>query len=209
MRFDLGPVPTAAACSPRIRWISTIGRDCQVVSADLRRSHAPARGHDPRGGREVRRGLRELPPHPDACASRDAVAGLIRPVIGPGAEAKSMAGSGEGPEPSSQCPVHGLRGSIPAVRDGLRPPGWVVETGSGLAHDRPCGNASDLGGGRQVRYRLRELSSAPDVPTTVGPIGAGVAQLAERQPSKLDVAGSNPVSRSTLPSLVLAVSGRV
>jgi hypothetical protein len=29
--------------------------------------------------------------------------------------------------------------------------------------------------------------------------GAGVAQLAERQPSKLHVAGSNPVSRSTIP----------
>ena len=27
--------------------------------------------------------------------------------------------------------------------------------------------------------------------------GAGVAQLAERDPSKVDVAGSNPVSRST------------
>ena len=28
---------------------------------------------------------------------------------------------------------------------------------------------------------------------------AGIAQLVERQPSKLNVAGSNPVSRSTLP----------
>ena len=51
-----------------------------------------------------------------------------------------------------------------------------------------------------MRYRLRELSPAADVSTTRRPFGAGVAQLAERQPSKLDVAGSNPVSRSN-PSL--------
>ena len=30
-------------------------------------------------------------------------------------------------------------------------------------------------------------------------INAGVAQLVERQPSKLNVAGSNPVSRSIMP----------
>jgi hypothetical protein len=42
----------------------------------------------------------------------------------------------------------------------------------------------------------------PGKPLTVmrcyrGPTWAGVAQLAERQPSKLNVAGSIPVSRST------------
>ena len=47
-----------------------------------------------------------------------------------------------------------------------------------------------------MRYRVRELSSAPYLPAKVCQFGAGVAQLVERQPSKLDVAGSNPVSRS-------------
>src|SRR6185503_18078401 len=35
---------------------------------------------------------------------------------------------------------------------------------------------------------------------------AGVAQLAERQPSKLHVAGSSPVSRSTIPDRVAATA---
>ena len=33
-------------------------------------------------------------------------------------------------------------------------------------------------------------------------MNAGVAQLVERQPSKLNVAGSNPVSRSNLTSVI-------
>lgn len=36
---------------------------------------------------------------------------------------------------------------------------------------------------------------------------AGVAQLVERQPSKLDVAGSNPVARSIYPERAVAQSG--
>ena len=39
--------------------------------------------------------------------------------------------------------------------------------------------------------------SNPPPPTTVRPLGAGIAQLAEHQPSKLRVAGSSPVSRSS------------
>ena len=43
--------------------------------------------------------------------------------------------------------------------------------------------------------------SNPALPTLVKiTIYAGVAQLVERQPSKLNVAGSNPVSRSLLPA---------
>ena len=37
---------------------------------------------------------------------------------------------------------------------------------------------------------------------------AGVAQLAERQPSKLNVAGSNPVSRSTPRDVLTAQAAR-
>ena len=47
-----------------------------------------------------------------------------------------------------------------------------------------------------MRYRLCELSSPSNIPKTFGSDGAGVAQLVERQPSKLHVAGSSPVSRS-------------
>ena len=51
---------------------------------------------------------------------------------------------------------------------------------------------------------VRILLSAP-IPGRFGddcpvlPSTAGIAQLVERQPSKLNVAGSNPVSRSILP----------
>ncbi len=83
------------------------------------------------------------------------------------------------------------------VRDGLRSPRARVKAVGGDPHDRPNGYRPDIGRGREVRYRLCELSSAPDLPPKDGRIGAGVAQLVERQPSKLDVAGSNPVSRST------------
>ena len=38
---------------------------------------------------------------------------------------------------------------------------------------------------------------------------AGVAQLAERQPSKLNVAGSNPVSRSTSTDRIATSGGRI
>ena len=47
------------------------------------------------------------------------------------------------------------------------------------------GRASDCG------------SEGPGFETLLTPISAGVAQLAERLPSKQEVAGSNPVSRST------------
>ena len=40
-------------------------------------------------------------------------------------------------------------------------------------------------------------SEGPGFETLLAPISAGVAQLAERLPSKQEVAGSNPVSRST------------
>ncbi len=43
------------------------------------------------------------------------------------------------------------------------------------------------GGGRLTPYRLERLSGAG--------AAAGVAQLVEHQPSKLRVAGSNPVAR--------------
>ena len=64
----------------------------------------------------------------------------------------------------------------------------------------------------RTRHGCR-LCALPEHET--GEIGAGVAQLAERQPSKLHVAGSIPVSRSTstlladdlgLPHPVLQVS---
>ena len=47
-----------------------------------------------------------------------------------------------------------------------------------------------------MRYRLRYLPPLPDPHPACWTFRAGVAQLAERDPSKVDVAGSIPVSRS-------------
>jgi hypothetical protein len=44
-------------------------------------------------------------------------------------------------------------------------------------------------------FRSRQAVEAMGRPENVGEF-AGVAQLVEREPSKLDVAGSSPVSRS-------------
>ena len=56
---------------------------------------------------------------------------------------------------------------------------------------------SDPCRGAEVRYRLRELPPGANVAETfTSGSRAGVAQLVEHLPSKQDVAGSNPVSRS-------------
>ena len=67
--------------------------------------------------------------------------------------------------------------------------------------------AADCKSATQRVTEVRILLSAPVLRTIVWNAGtpsfrvpiAGIAQLVERQPSKLNVAGSNPVSRSTLP----------
>src|SRR3954468_1751999 len=50
---------------------------------------------------------------------------------------------------------------------------------------------------RVIASKVRILPPPP-TPQTMRRIAAGIAQLVERQPSKLNVTGSNPVSRSTL-----------
>jgi hypothetical protein len=51
---------------------------------------------------------------------------------------------------------------------------------------------------RHRAYRVEPVAKEPDVVSRRygQPVRAGIAQLVERQPSKLRVAGSNPVSRS-------------
>ena len=63
---------------------------------------------------------------------------------------------------------------------------------------------------KSVGLRLRRFESSPlHHYQLYGPCvgAAGIAQLVERQPSKLNVAGSSPVSRSSIfsgPSLIVA-----
>ena len=95
-----------------------------------------------------------------------------------------------------RCAVHGLWSPIPAVRHGLRPSRPGLEAVGRHADDRSRWHDPIIGRGCGVRYRVRELPSASNLPKKVDRYGAGVAQLVERRPSKPQVAGSSPVSRS-------------
>ena len=77
-----------------------------------------------------------------------------------------------------------------------------------LSSSRPVLNWRPWGP-RAVRPADSPGRSSPEAPARCGRVAApaGVAQLAERQPSKLNVAGSNPVSRST-PSVPASENGR-
>ncbi len=93
------------------------------------------------------------------------------------------------------------------------PDGWPCRAGSAQARNRVGGFPS---GQREQTVNLSANAfggSNPPPPTTFPPgkgraaaraetgrrrVGAGIAQLAEHQPSKLRVAGSSPVSRSSL-----------
>ena len=117
----------------------------------------------------------------------------------PGSEADELASTGDDPGSMSSRAVFRLRRALSAVRDGLRPSRSQHEAGCRHQDDRTSWYAAPTGRDREVRYRLCELSSPSNIPKTFGSDGAGVAQLVERQPSKLHVAGSSPVSRSNPP----------
>lgn len=55
-----------------------------------------------------------------------------------------------------------------------------------------------------MRYGVRELPQVANAGTPFAMHAAGVAQLVERDPSKVDVAGSRPVSRSNIHARSLA-----
>jgi hypothetical protein len=114
----------------------------------------------------------------------------------PGTKARDLARTCPSPGQAAGCPLRRLRSAIPCLRDGLRSSRSTSQDVRGYPHGGPRGRGSDLGRGCQVRYRLRQLSPRPDS-GQAREFDAGVAQLAERDPSKVDVAGSIPVSRST------------
>ena len=147
----------------------------------------------------MRCGVRELPPDPDVAAPSGATTlpplGRRATWIGSGRTGVDRRRSGS----MSSRAVFRLRRALPPVRDGLRPSRSQHEAGCRHQDDRTSWYAAPTGRDREVRYRLCELSSPSNIPKTFGSDGAGVAQLVERQPSKLHVAGSSPVSRSNPP----------
>src|SRR4029079_7036314 len=147
----------------------------------------------------MRCGVHELPPDPDVAAPSGATTCRPWGVALPGSDADGLASTGDDPGSISSLAVFRLRRALSAVRDGLRPSRSQHEAGCRHQDDRTRWYAAPTGRDREVRYRLCELSSPSNIPKTFGSDGAGVAQLVERQPSKLHVAGSSPVSRSNPP----------
>ncbi len=144
----------------------------------------------------MRHRLRELSSDPNLAAPCRTTEHPSRHFASHRAEARVLASASPdaGSHPGSA--LSRLRREVSTVRDGLRSPRSWIEAVSRHADDRSCWHGTDAGRGCGMRYRVRELSSAPNLPPKVGRSGAGVAQLVERLPSKQHVAGSSPVSRS-------------
>jgi hypothetical protein len=173
--------------------------DREAVQPDVGRVDASTDRGAPRRGLEVRRGLRQLPsaPHPRApCRGTGAA---VRSLALHRHEARILAPTSPDVGSHSRCALHGLWTAIPTVRHGLRPSEPGLEAVGRHTHDRSRGHGPNIGRGCGVRYRVRELPSASNLPKKIDRCGAGVAQLVERRPSKPQVAGSSPVSRSSSP----------
>src|SRR4030095_9514651 len=87
-----------------------------------------------------------------------------------------------------------VAGSTPAIGSASR-----QQDGRGEVPERPKGADCKSAGERLRRFESSPLHSEPVTNTqtrTTKQCDAGVAQLAEHEPSKLGVAGSIPVSRS-------------
>jgi hypothetical protein len=176
------------------------GTEREVVSRHRGARHADVALTSPCGGQEMRDRLRKLPSTQDARRACGEAGEPVRPardVPTPRPEACTMAGAGSDARSAARGRVRRLSAAVSPLCDGFRPPGCACEGPWGDAVGRPSRHGADLGGGGKVRYCLCELSPLQDPCQAPGAIEAGVAQLAERDPSKVDVAGSIPVSRST------------
>ena len=98
--------------------------------------------------------------------------------------------------------VHRLWRAISALRNGFRPSGRERQADRRNSDGWTSRDREDPRRGRQVRYRVCELPPGADVPSAHERFSSGSSSVGGASPSKLDVAGSNPVSRSKSTSLL-------
>lgn len=137
---------------------------------------------------QVRHRMCQLPSHPVAQRAGTPAAAktcLISRLEISGAEAIQLASARTAPGRTAGCPVRRLPRPLSALRDGFRSSRSGHQDLRSHADGGPCRPRPDIGRGGKVRYRLCELSPRSDIRLAHTAQRAGVAQLVERQPSKL------------------------
>ena len=172
-------------------------RDPATKSFNVMSGHAMlmATAEGARRGRQVRHRVCQLPSDSDAGGSGSAASTAFREIPVLGTSARRWRDQAALLKRLRDVPCMDCGGAS-ELRDGVRSPRSTDEDAGRHADDRPGRYAANHGRGREVRYRVRELPSGANVRASRWFQRAGVAQLAERRPSKPHVAGSIPVSRS-------------